>query len=71
MAGISTADDVAAAPDVVRRASELGPVILVGTSRGGLTLTAMDNVVSELIDRIVYISAWCCVDATVSEDRPC
>lgn len=67
MARISTADDVAAVSDVVRRAAELGPVILVGTSRGGLALTAVGNAVPELIDRIVYISAWCCVAATVSE----
>lgn len=31
MAGISMADDVAAVSDVVRRAAELDPVILVGT----------------------------------------
>lgn len=67
MAGISTADDVVAVSDVVRRAAELGPVILVGTSRGGLTLTAVSNAVPELIDRLVYLSAWCCVDATASE----
>ncbi len=66
MAGISTADDVAAVSDAVRRAAGLGPVILVGTSRGGLTLTAVGNAVPELIDRLVYISAWCCVDATTS-----
>ncbi|HKR50836.1 MAG TPA: alpha/beta fold hydrolase [Pseudonocardiaceae bacterium] len=41
MAGISTADDVAVVSDVVLRAAGLGPVILVGTSRGGLTLTAV------------------------------
>ncbi len=67
MAGISTADDVATVSEVVRRAAEHGPVILVGASRGGLTLTAVGNAVPELIDRIVYISAWCCVDATASE----
>ncbi|WP_250550080.1 alpha/beta fold hydrolase [Pseudonocardia sp. H11422] len=41
MAGISTADDVASVCEVVRRAAEHGPVILVGASRGGLTLTAV------------------------------
>jgi pimeloyl-ACP methyl ester carboxylesterase len=67
MAGISTADDVAAVTDVLRRARDHGPVVLVGHSRGGLTLTAVGNVAPELVDRLVYVSAWCCVDATVSE----
>jgi pimeloyl-ACP methyl ester carboxylesterase len=67
MAGIGTADDVAAVVDVLRRAREHGPVVLVGTSRGGLTLTAVGNAAPELVDRLVYVSAWCCVDATVTE----
>jgi pimeloyl-ACP methyl ester carboxylesterase len=67
MAGIGTADDVAAVTDVLRRARAHGPVVLVGHSRGGLTLTAVGNAAPELIDRLVYVSAWCCVDATVSE----
>lgn len=67
MAGIGTADDVAAVTEVVRRAKEHGPVVLVGHSRGGLTLTAVANAVPELIDRLVYVSAWCCVDATHDE----
>ena len=67
MAGISTADDVAAVAEVLRRATQHGPVVLVGTSRGGLTLTATANAVPDLIDRLVYVSAWCCVDATVGE----
>jgi pimeloyl-ACP methyl ester carboxylesterase len=67
MAGISTADDVAAVTDVLRRARAHGPVVLVGASRGGLTLTAVGNVAPELVDRIVYVSAWCCVAATASE----
>jgi pimeloyl-ACP methyl ester carboxylesterase len=67
MAGISTADDVAAVTEVLRRARAHGPVVLVGHSRGGLTLTAVGNAAPELVDRLVYVSAWCCVDATVSE----
>ena len=67
MAGISAADDVATVSDVVGRAAAHGPVVLVGASRGGLTITAVGNAVPELIDRLVYISAWCCVDATASE----
>jgi pimeloyl-ACP methyl ester carboxylesterase len=67
MAGISTADDVAAVSEVVRRAAQHGPVVLVGTSRGGLTVTAVANAVPDLLQRAVYVSAWCCVDATVTE----
>jgi pimeloyl-ACP methyl ester carboxylesterase len=67
MSGIGTADDVAAVVAVVRRAREHGPVVLVGASRGGLTLTAVGNAVPELVDRLVYVSAWCPVSATVSE----
>ena len=67
MARFSTSDDVAAVSAVLRRAREHGPVVLVGASRGGLTLTATANAVPDLIDRLVYVSAWCCVDATASE----
>jgi pimeloyl-ACP methyl ester carboxylesterase len=67
MAGISTADDVAAVSEALRRARAHGPVVLVGASRGGLTITAVTNAVPHLVDRVVYVSAWCCVDATASE----
>jgi pimeloyl-ACP methyl ester carboxylesterase len=67
MAGISTADDVAAVVDVVRAAREHGPVVLVGHSRGGLTVTAVANAVPDLLDRVVYVSAWCCAGAGPGE----
>lgn len=67
MAGIGTAQDVEAVSAVVRRAAENGPVVLVGTSRGGLTVTAVANAVPELLDRTVYVSAWCPVAHTVGE----
>jgi pimeloyl-ACP methyl ester carboxylesterase len=67
MAGISTADDVAAVTEVLGRARAHGRVVLVGASRGGLTITAVTNAVPDLVDRVVYASAWCCVDATVGE----
>ncbi|WP_205323760.1 alpha/beta fold hydrolase [Glycomyces sp. YM15] len=47
---------------ILRRAKEHGPVIAVAHSRGGLTLTAVANRHPELIDRLVYVSAWCCVE---------
>jgi pimeloyl-ACP methyl ester carboxylesterase len=62
LGGVTLADNVQHVTEVVRRAAEHGPVILVGHSRGGLTLTGVGNTVPTLIDRIVYISAWCCVD---------
>ncbi|MER6756917.1 alpha/beta fold hydrolase [Micromonospora echinofusca] len=64
MAGIGHADNVAHVLDVVRRVREHGPVILVGHSRGGLTLTGVANAAPELVDRLVYISAWCCAADT-------
>ncbi|MGI5212913.1 alpha/beta hydrolase [Plantactinospora sp. CA-290183] len=67
LAGITLADAVGHVVEVVRRAAAHGPVILVGHSRGGLTLTGVGNAVPELIDRIVYVSAWCCVDLTPAE----
>lgn len=67
MASIGTAEDVAAVVEVVRRAREHGPVVLAGVSRGGLTVTAVANTVPDLLDWIVYISAWCCVTATTAE----
>ncbi|MEQ3551084.1 alpha/beta fold hydrolase [Pseudonocardia nematodicida] len=63
MAGIGTADDVAAVAAVLRRAREHGPVVLVGVSRGGFTLNAVGNAHPELVDLLVYVSAQCPVRA--------
>ncbi|MEV3935917.1 alpha/beta hydrolase [Glycomyces sp. NPDC049804] len=52
---------------ILKRAKEHGPVIAVAHSRGGVTLTAVANRHPELIDRLVYVSAWCCVDHTPGE----
>ncbi|MBW0118325.1 alpha/beta hydrolase [Pseudonocardia abyssalis] len=60
LAGVGTADDVAAVTPVVERAARNGPVVLVGTSRGGLTVTAVANARPDLLARAVYVSAWCC-----------
>jgi pimeloyl-ACP methyl ester carboxylesterase len=67
LAGVTLTEAVEQVVEVVRRVAEHGPVVLVGHSRGGATLTGVGNAVPELIDRIVYISAWCCVDATIGE----
>ncbi len=67
LAGVSYADGVEHVIDNLRRVREHGPVTLVGASRAGLVLTGVGNTVPDLLDRIVYLSAWCCVDRTVLE----
>ncbi|MEU3915466.1 alpha/beta fold hydrolase [Streptomyces sp. NPDC029721] len=44
---------------VVRRASRLGAVVLVGQSMGGVTLNGVANRVPELVSHLVYASAFC------------
>ncbi|QLE70455.1 alpha/beta fold hydrolase [Streptomyces rectiverticillatus] len=46
---------------VVRRIARQGPVILVGHSMGGATITRVGNQVPDAIARMVYLSAFCCV----------
>ncbi|WP_207757099.1 hypothetical protein [Nonomuraea cypriaca] len=41
--------------------AEHGPVVLVAASLGGLTITGVGNAIPELVSRLVYISAWSCV----------
>jgi pimeloyl-ACP methyl ester carboxylesterase len=50
---------------VLERAKQHGPVVLVGHSRGGITITAVANDRPELVDRIVYVSAWAPVELDV------
>ncbi|MCE7010706.1 alpha/beta hydrolase [Kibdelosporangium philippinense] len=44
---------------IVRSVREHGPVILVGHSLGGLTVTGVANQISDFLHRIVYVSAQC------------
>ncbi|RZS37592.1 alpha/beta hydrolase family protein [Herbihabitans rhizosphaerae] len=60
MAGVTLDDYVAATVDTVRTVAEHGPVILIGGSMGGATITRTANEVPHLIDRLVYSSAFCC-----------
>lgn len=60
--GVTLADNVAHLIDVLTRTKEHGPVIAVAHSRGGLTLTATANARPDLIDRMVYVSAWAPVE---------
>lgn len=61
LAGITLRDNVDMVVDVVRRVAEHGPVVLVGASLGGTTITGVGNAVPGLVNRLVYISAWSCV----------
>lgn len=68
MKGIGLDDYVAAAVKTVRRAAKNGPVVAVGASMGGLTLTRVANEVPDLIDHLVYASAFCCVELRSASD---
>jgi len=65
--GVTLADNVARVIEVLERARRNGPVILVAHSRGGGTVTAVGNARPDLIDRIVYVSAWAPVDLDVGD----
>lgn len=65
--GVTLAANAARVIEVLERARRNGPTVLVAHSRGGITATAVANARPELIDRIVYVSAWCPVDLDVSD----
>ncbi|OEV06006.1 alpha/beta fold hydrolase [Streptomyces oceani] len=65
--GVTLADNAARVIEVLERAKRHGPTILVAHSRGGITTTAVANARPELVDRIVYVSAWCPVDLDVND----
>lgn len=60
LAEVTLDDNVDTVIDAVRRLRTHGPVVLVGASLGGLTITVAANRHPELIDGLVYISAWAC-----------
>jgi pimeloyl-ACP methyl ester carboxylesterase len=57
--GVTLADNAAHLISVLERAKRNGPVILLAHSRGGITVTAAANARPDLVDRLVYVSAWC------------
>ncbi|HTI20863.1 MAG TPA: alpha/beta fold hydrolase [Kutzneria sp.] len=57
IAGVSLQDNVDRVVSVLRRT---GPAILVGHSLGGATVSAVCNAVPHLVQRAVYVSAYCC-----------
>ncbi|WP_410537675.1 alpha/beta fold hydrolase [Streptomyces sp. KL2] len=65
--GVTLADNAAHLIGVLERARRNGSVILVAHSRGGVTATAAANARPDLIDRIVYVSAWCPVALDVGD----
>ncbi|KUO09523.1 alpha/beta hydrolase [Streptomyces sp. DSM 15324] len=61
LAGVTLQDNIDMVVDIVRRVAEHGPVVLVGASLGGTTITGVGNTIPALVSRLVYISAWACV----------
>jgi pimeloyl-ACP methyl ester carboxylesterase len=61
LAGLTLDDYAEHTLGIVRRVAEHGPVILVGHSLGGSTRTRIANTAPDLLVRIVYLSAYCCV----------
>ncbi|WP_182358012.1 alpha/beta hydrolase [Tomitella gaofuii] len=62
LATITLEDNVEAVADAARRLREHGPVVLVGASLGGITIGRAASVAPELVDGLVYVSAWACVE---------
>ncbi len=62
LAEITIDDYIERVVDVVRRARRHGPVILAGASQGGVTVSRVGNAIPDLLERVVYIAAYCCVD---------
>lgn len=60
LAGVTLPTNVEHVTRVVRRLAACGPVVLVGQSLGGITITGVADAVPHLISRLVYISAFCC-----------
>ncbi|MGY0230898.1 alpha/beta hydrolase [Longispora urticae] len=62
MRGVTLRDNVRHVVDTLRRLAGPAPVVLVGNSLGGLTISAVANAAPELLHRVVYLSALCLSD---------
>jgi pimeloyl-ACP methyl ester carboxylesterase len=62
LAAVSLADNIEAVISVTRSLIRTGPVVIVGSSLGGITIGAAASRAPELFTRMVYISAWVCVE---------
>ncbi|EMD23515.1 esterase [Amycolatopsis azurea DSM 43854] len=60
--GVTLQDNVKHVVDTLRLLADGGPLVLVGNSLGGLTISAVANAAPELLDRVVYLSALCLSD---------
>ncbi|MGW8358605.1 alpha/beta hydrolase [Streptomyces wedmorensis] len=60
--GVTLQDNVHHVVDTLRRLAPAGPIVLVGNSLGGLTISAVANAAPELLHRVVYLSALCLAD---------
>lgn len=60
--GVTLQDNVRQVVGTLRRLDGQGPLVLVGNSLGGLTISAVANAAPELLDRVVYLSALCLSD---------
>lgn len=63
VAGLTLDDYAEHTLGIVRRVAEHGPVVLVGHSLGGSTVTRVANTAPDLLTHVVYLSAYCCVDS--------
>ncbi|MBB5853388.1 alpha/beta hydrolase [Amycolatopsis umgeniensis] len=63
--GITLQDNVKHVEDTLRRLDGEAPLVLVGNSLGGLTISAVANAAPELLDRVVYLSALCLSDPSM------
>ncbi|MER7000551.1 alpha/beta hydrolase [Streptomyces sp. NPDC000410] len=60
--GVSLHDNVTHVVGLLHRIAQHGPVVLVGNSLGGLTISAVANTAPQLLHRVVYLSALCLSD---------
>ncbi|RMI43885.1 alpha/beta hydrolase [Streptomyces triticirhizae] len=60
--GVTLADNVRHVAAILRRLAPAGPLVLVGNSLGGLTISAVADAHPELVGRVVYLSALCLSD---------
>lgn len=61
LAQVRLEDNVAHVVNIVRSVAAYGPVILLGHSMGGATITRVGNEIPDHISRLVYLTAFCCV----------
>ncbi|MEV4285731.1 alpha/beta hydrolase [Nonomuraea bangladeshensis] len=61
LAKLTIDDYVERVVEAVHRAHRRGPVILAGASQGGIVLSRVGNAIPDLLERVVYVAAYCCV----------